>query len=43
LAGLPRALAELTEGDQREVLKFAQYLHFRRAAQLEDTESESTE
>jgi len=38
LAGLPRALAELTEGDQREVLEFARYLRFRQAAQPEPPE-----
>lgn len=43
LAGLPRALAKLTEGDQREVLEFARYLRFRQAAQLEDAETEPPE
>jgi len=36
LAGLPRALAGLTDGDQQAVLDFAEYLKFRRAAEQED-------
>ncbi|MEV6894734.1 helix-turn-helix transcriptional regulator [Kribbella sp. NPDC051137] len=36
LAGLPRALAELTQGDQQEVLDFARYLRFRQAAEKAD-------
>ncbi|MFD3850683.1 helix-turn-helix domain-containing protein [Streptomyces microflavus] len=33
LAGLPRALAQLTNGDQKTVLEFAEYLSLRRAAE----------
>ncbi|MEU9777010.1 helix-turn-helix transcriptional regulator [Streptomyces sp. NPDC047968] len=36
LAGLPRALARLTDGDQRTVLEFAEYLSLRRASEQED-------
>lgn len=43
LAGLPRALAELTDVDQREVLKFAQFLRFRQAAQTDDQHAEPPE
>lgn len=35
LAGLPRALAQLTDGDQKTVLEFAEYLSLRRAAEQE--------
>lgn len=35
LAGLPRALAQLTDGDQKTVLEFAEYLSLRRAAERE--------
>ncbi|CAL9329641.1 hypothetical protein SUDANB106_00044 [Streptomyces sp. enrichment culture] len=37
LAGLPRALADLTDGDQQAVLDFAEYLKFRRAAEQEES------
>jgi transcriptional regulator with XRE-family HTH domain len=36
LAGLPRALAGLTDGDKAEILKFADYLKFKRIAQQSD-------
>ena len=36
LAGLPRALVGLTDGDRQEVLNFAQYLKFRRAHEREE-------
>ncbi|MFE2880967.1 helix-turn-helix domain-containing protein [Streptomyces roseus] len=36
LAGLPRALAQLTDGDQKTVMEFAEYLSLRRAAEQED-------
>jgi transcriptional regulator with XRE-family HTH domain len=39
LAGLLRVLAELTEGDQHEILTFAQYLRFR-TARIEDQDAE---
>jgi transcriptional regulator with XRE-family HTH domain len=36
LAGLPRALAQLTDGDQKAVLDYAEYLRFRRTADQEE-------
>ncbi|OKI04048.1 transcriptional regulator [Streptomyces sp. CB02923] len=36
LAGLPRALAQLTDGDAKTVLEFAEYLTLRRAAEREE-------
>jgi transcriptional regulator with XRE-family HTH domain len=36
LAGLPRALAGLTDGDKAEVMEFANYLKFRRMTQQSD-------
>ncbi|MGI5473338.1 helix-turn-helix domain-containing protein [Streptomyces sp. CA-132043] len=36
LAGLPRALAQLTDGDQKTVLEFAEYLSLRRAAEAQE-------
>lgn len=38
LAGLPRALAQLTDGDQKTVLEFAEYLSLRRAAERESAD-----
>jgi transcriptional regulator with XRE-family HTH domain len=35
LAGLPRALVGLTDGDWEEVLSFAEFLKFRRASEQE--------
>ncbi|MFI5882040.1 helix-turn-helix domain-containing protein [Streptomyces sp. NPDC051554] len=43
LAGLPRALAGLTNGDQRAVLDFAEYLRFRRSAEPENPTAPSSE
>jgi transcriptional regulator with XRE-family HTH domain len=40
LAGLPRALAELTEGDRQSVLEFAEYLQFRRASERDSSTGE---
>lgn len=42
LAGLPRALAGLTEGDRQEVLNFAEYLRFRRAHEQEQDAEQPT-
>lgn len=39
LAGLPRALAQLTDGDQKTVMEFAEYLSLRRAAEKEQEDS----
>lgn len=36
LAGLPRALAGLTDGDKAEILRFADYLKFKRIAEQSD-------
>ncbi|MFE9115734.1 helix-turn-helix domain-containing protein [Streptomyces collinus] len=41
LAGLPRALAQLTDGDQKTVMEFAEYLSLRRAAEKEQEQEES--
>lgn len=43
LAGLPRALSGLTNGDKQAVLDFAQYLQFRRAADAENSGDVSSE
>ncbi|WP_030790004.1 helix-turn-helix domain-containing protein [Streptomyces sp. NRRL S-920] len=40
LAGLPRALAQLTDGDARTVLEFAEYLTLRRAAEREEQDAD---
>ncbi|MHA4815846.1 helix-turn-helix domain-containing protein [Streptomyces aculeolatus] len=42
LAGLPRALASLTEEDQRQVLDFARYLKFSEEARQRDEASART-
>ncbi|MEZ0162888.1 MULTISPECIES: helix-turn-helix domain-containing protein [Streptomyces althioticus group] len=39
LAGLPRALAQLTDSDQKTVMEFAEYLSLRRAAEKEQEDS----
>ncbi len=39
LAGLPRALAGLTDGDVAEVMQYAKYLRFKRIAEKNDGES----
>ncbi|WP_411093529.1 helix-turn-helix domain-containing protein [Streptomyces sp. 049-1] len=39
LAGLPRALAQLADGDQKTVMEFAEYLSLRRAAEKEQEDS----
>ncbi|RYJ30699.1 putative transcriptional regulator [Streptomyces sp. L-9-10] len=36
LSGFPRALAQLTDGDQKAVLEYAEFLRFRRAATQEE-------
>ncbi|MFI6986515.1 helix-turn-helix domain-containing protein [Embleya sp. NPDC050154] len=41
LAGLPRALAQLTDGDRKAVLDFAEYLRFRRAAEADEAAASS--
>lgn len=40
IAGLARALAQLTEGDRDAVVRFAEYLRDRRAAEQEAAEQE---
>jgi transcriptional regulator with XRE-family HTH domain len=40
IAGLARALAQLTEGDREAVVSFAEYLRDRRAAEQEAAEQE---
>jgi transcriptional regulator with XRE-family HTH domain len=41
LAGLPRALAGLTEGDVAEVMEYAKYLRFKRMAEKGGSSDES--
>lgn len=43
LAGLPRALAGLTDGDQKTVMDFAEYLSMRRASEQEDADPATPE
>jgi transcriptional regulator with XRE-family HTH domain len=43
LAGWPRALAGLTATDQQEVARYAQYLKFKRMAQVENAADDSVE
>jgi transcriptional regulator with XRE-family HTH domain len=40
IAGLARALAQLTEGDREAVVSFAEYLRYRRAAERESAGQE---
>lgn len=40
LAGLPRALVGLTDGDWEEVLSFAEFLKFRRAGEQEQEQEQ---
>ncbi|MDW5327191.1 helix-turn-helix transcriptional regulator [Plantactinospora sp. KLBMP9567] len=40
LAGLPRALAGLTDGDKAEILRYAEYLKFKRIAEQSDQNDE---
>lgn len=43
LAGLPRALVGLTDGDKQEVLNFAEFLRFKRAAEQDGQTEPPTE
>lgn len=43
IAGLARALAQLTEGDREAVVRFAEYLRDKRAAEQEAAEQEQDE
>ncbi len=41
LAGMPRALVGLTDGDRKEVLRYIRYLKFRRIAEREEQDEDA--